>query len=56
MEKWEKVIEYSPGHLESHTQRLKVPGGWIYRYSDYHTHMGMVFVPEPKEVVWAGPM
>lgn len=41
MEKWELVADL--------THRLKVPGGWLYRYHvawDQPTFM--IFVPEPK--------
>ena len=43
MSKWEKVTD----HCLDDTWRLKVPGGWIYRYSTgaYHS-TSMVFVPE----------
>jgi hypothetical protein len=46
--KWETVTEerfYSYGEKVLTTSRLKVPGGWIYRFKD-----SLVFVPQTKEV------
>ena len=37
---WEKVIDC----WSDDTWRLKVPGGWIYRYQE----LSLVFVPEPS--------
>jgi hypothetical protein len=54
--KWEVVDRHS-GRMDrsgSKTQRLKVPGGWLYaRWSyegDYDSHESMVFVPsQPRK-------
>jgi len=46
-EKWEKV--------DSYTERLEVPGGWLYRYTKFSVHQPMCFVPTPPpiyEVTW----
>lgn len=33
---------------EGHVDRLKVPGGWIYCFTDAHRHEnGYVYVPSP---------
>jgi hypothetical protein len=40
LHQWEVVEE------ESHTERLKVPGGWVYRIRD-DSGSAVVFVPEP---------
>lgn len=52
-ETWEKVIE-GKGPFGEYTERLKVPGGWLYRCGRWSEHANeskqiltlvMVFVP-----------
>lgn len=42
MDKWEIVTDY--------TYRLKVPGGWLYRYS-FTSDAVMIFVADPDDIL-----
>ena len=46
---WERIVEvYDPdGELRTTTDRMKVPGGWIYRELTQEG-VALVFVPEPN--------
>lgn len=52
---WEKVaLNFGSGGTSGATERLKVPGGWLYKNDDNHNGsygMAMCFVPEPKQEV-----
>ena len=41
---WQLVAKSKIGGLADSTHRLKVPGGWLYRYVE-----SLVFVPSPDE-------
>jgi hypothetical protein len=53
---WEKVEHSSGfaagGDLHVSTWRLRVPGGWLYKVTewdeDHPRRMGVCFVPEPR--------
>lgn len=53
IEKWETVA--GDDRDCSYTQRLKVPGGWLYRHGFRDREGGsMCFVPEPFVSSWKG--
>ena len=45
MHEWERLDEWGD------TRRMRVPGGWLYRYAD-----AMCFVPEPRVRVSTDPL
>ncbi len=48
---WEDVSEYSSnGNLK--TQRLPVPGGWLYAITDNVRSVSVVFVASPSMRIW----
>ena len=56
MNEWELVTNEEQGHCGEITQRLKVPGGWLYRTARWNDARGkspiaMVFVSENYEAL-----
>ena len=53
--RWEKVLMFADHYRFNNTQRLPVPGGWLYRNSTGDTgepeNVTMCFVPTIPEVV-----
>ena len=47
MSEWESVVESEP---YTATDRLRVPGGWLYRVTRDHPAVALAFVPDPPVV------
>jgi len=54
MPEWEVITKSTPTGTYDRTERLVVPGGWLYHRKQYVENgyaIAMVFVPNPNEVV-----
>jgi len=55
MPKWENIgFSEKCNHFHTGTERLQVPGGWLYRlrsrdYSNVDSFVSLGFVPDPDE-------
>ena len=56
MANWETIHDYAEGGVFDSTERMKVPGGWLYRSTRSEPvntagHMTTTFVPDPDLLV-----